>query len=136
MNAVILTGRFTRDPEIRVSQGANATTVARFSLAVNRDRKVEGQADADFVNCVAFGKTAEFIEKYFTKGMKIEVRGRWQTGSYKKDDGTTVYTNDCFCEQVGFAESKISSNDRPESKTDADGFANIGDAIDEELPFI
>ena len=142
MNKVILMGRLTRDPEVRYSNGGS--TVARFSLAVDRKFKREGdEQTADFINCVAFGKTAEFIERYFFKGTKMVLEGRIQTGSYEKD-GQRIYTTDVVIEQVEFAESKSSSDDnggyvpagRPSpSGVVGDGFMNIPDGIDEELPF-
>lgn len=141
MNNVSLTGRFVRDPEVRYTDGG--TSVARFTLAVDRAYKQEGGPSADFISCVAFGKTAEFIEKYFYKGMKMEVSGRIQTGSYTNQDGNKVYTTDVVAAQVGFAESKTAAGQRQESaapaadpKLAADGFMNIPDGIDdEELPF-
>lgn len=135
MNSVDISGRMTREPEIRYAT-ANNMAVARFNIAVNRPFKREGQANADFINCVAFGKTAEFVEKYGRKGVKFEIHGRWQTGSYKNKDGQTVYTNDCLVEQIEFSESKSSSggNDSPNMQEN-DGFMNIPDGIDEELPF-
>ena len=139
MNSVNLTGRLTRDPDIRYTDGG--TSIARFSIAVDRKFTQENGPKADFPNCIAFGKTAEFIEKWFFKGMKIEVTGRIQTGSYKNQDGNTVYTTDVVAEQVGFAESKASSNAnnglaKEEKPTPGDdGFMNIPDGIDEELPF-
>lgn len=140
MNKVILVGRFTRDPEIRYSTGENATATARFSVAVNRRFKnAEGNYDADFINCVAFGKTAEFIEKYFRKGMAIGLTGRIQTGSYTNKDGQKVYTTDVVVEETEFVESKGGNTDnatpsRP-APSNGDGFMNIPDGIDEELPF-
>ena len=140
MNKVILVGRFTRDPEIRYSTGESATATARFSLAVNRRFKnAEGNYDADFINCVAFGKTAEFIEKYFNKGMAIGITGRIQTGSYTNKDGQKVYTTDVVVEETEFVESKGGNTDnvtpsRP-APSNGDGFMNIPDGIDEELPF-
>lgn len=136
MNSVNLTGRFTRDPDIRYTDGG--ATIARFSLAVDRRFKQDGGPTADFINCVAFGKTAEFIEKYFQKGMKMEVSGRIQTGSYTNQEGNRVYTTDVVAEQVGFAESKASSQPHSENTTpapDEDGFMAIPDGIDEEVPF-
>lgn len=146
MNKVILMGRLSRDPEVRYG-GANNSAVARFSLAVDRRFKREGdEQTADFINCVAFGKTAEFIEKYAKKGTKFVVEGRIQTGSYTNKDGQKVYTTDVVCESVEFAESKGSgngnsgnsqssgSNSAP-SNDPGDGFMNIPDGIDEELPF-
>lgn len=140
MNKWIGTGRLTRDPEVRYSQGENSMAIAKFTLAVDRRFKKQGEQDADFINCVAFGKTAEFVEKYFSKGMKIIVEGRIQTGSYTNKEGNKVYTTDIAVEQVEFAESKrdgnTSNNARPApSNAVGDGFMNIPDGIDEELPF-
>ena len=133
-------GRLTRDPDIRYSQGEKATTVARFSLAVDRKFKQDGQPTADFINCLAFGKRAEFIEKYCRKGTKLVVEGSWQTGSYTNKDGNKVYTNECLVESCEFAESKVASQnnqsvDRPEPAPNGDGFMNIPVGIDEELLF-
>lgn len=133
-------GRLTRDPDIRYSQGEKATAVARFSLAVDRKFKQDGQPTADFINCLAFGKRAEFIEKYCRKGTKLVVEGSWQTGSYTNKDGNKAYTNECLIESCEFAESKAAtqnnqSADRPEPMPDGDGFMNIPDGIDEKLPF-
>ena len=146
MNKCVLMGRLTRDPEVRYTQGDNASVVARFSLAVDRRFKKDGEQTADFINCVAFGKTGEFIEKYGCKGTKFVVEGRIQTGSYINKDGQKVYTTDVVVEQVEFAESKAASAQngnqnasaptRPNvAQNDSDGFMNIPDAIDEELPF-
>lgn len=143
MNKVQLVGRLTRDPEIRYSQGENATATARFSVAVNRRFKnAEGNYDADFINCVAFGKSAEFVEKYFKKGMAIGLTGRIQTGSYTNKDGQKVYTTDVVVEETEFVESKgASSVDNSNASRSApsaasnDGFMGIPDGVDEELPF-
>lgn len=143
MNKVELVGRLTRDPEVRYTQGENASAIARFSVAVNRRFKNnEGNYEADFINCVAFGKSAEFIEKYFTKGMAIGITGRIQTGSYTNKDGVKVYTTDVVVEESEFVESKNSGGASATSNTSsnnntpsADGFMNIPDGIDEELPF-
>ena len=146
MNKVILMGRLTRDPEVRYTQGDNASAVARFSLAVDRRFKKDGEQTADFINCVAFGKTGEFIEKYGRKGTKFVVEGHIQTGSYTNKDGQKVYTTDVVVEQVEFAESKAASGQngnqsssaptRPEpASAYSNGFMNIPDSIDEELPF-
>ena len=143
MNKVQLVGRLTRDPEIRYSQGENATATARFSVAVNRRFKnAEGNYDADFINCVAFGKSAEFVEKYFKKGMAIGLTGRIQTGSYTNKDGQKVYTTDVIVEETEFVESKgASSVDSSNASRPAPNVANnsdfmsIPDGIDEELPF-
>ena len=150
MNKVILMGRLTRDPEIRYSQGEQSTAVARYTLAVDRRFVRNNGADqqtADFINCVAFGRSAEFAEKYFRKGLKIVVTGRIQTGSYTNRDGQKVYTTDVVVEDQEFAESKNASSgsdnfgggfapaDRPSPSAAGDGFMNIPDGIDEELPF-
>lgn len=133
MNKVILMGRLTRDPEVRYSAGDNSIAVARYTLAVDRRvRRDEGQG-ADFIGCVAFGKSAEFAEKYLRKGTKVVVTGRIQTGSYTNRDGQKVYTTDVAIEEQEFAESKASSS--PTQDKESDGFMNIPDGIDEELPF-
>ena len=136
MNKVILIGRVVRDVEIRYSQGTNTTCIARYTLAVGRKFKQEGQPTADFINCIAFGKLGEFAEKYLHKGIKIAVTGRIQTGSYKNKDGNTVYTTDVIVEEQEFCESKNSSGSsaEPQPKPD-DSFMSIPDGIDEELPF-
>lgn len=147
MNKVILMGRLTRDPEVRYSNGANGqTAVARFSLAVDR-RRTNNSADgqtADFINCVAFGRQGEFVEKYLHKGTKIALTGRIQTGSYTNKDGQKVYTTDIVADEIEFAESKNASggsdNYQPSNNQSApvsdDGFMQIPDGIDEELPFM
>ena len=109
MNKVILMGRLTRDPEVRYSSGDNSTAVARFTLAVDRRFRKEGEAQADFINCVSFGKTAEFAEKYYRQGVKICITGRIQTGSYTNRDGQKIYTTDVVVEEQEFAESKANS---------------------------
>ncbi|OYO59651.1 single-stranded DNA-binding protein [Lachnotalea glycerini] len=129
--------------EVSYSQGDNATAVARYSLAVDRRFKRDGEPSADFINCVAFGKTGEFAEKYLHQGMKIAVTGRIQTGSYTNKDGQKVYTTDVIVEEHEFAESKGAANEggyqaaaKPSPTTAVgDGFMNIPDGIDEELPF-
>ena len=172
MNKVILLGRLTKDPDVRQSQGAEPVTIARYTLAVNRrGKKQEGQQEADFISCVAFGKAGEFAEKYLHKGTKICVSGRIQTGSYTRQDGTKAYTTDVVIEEQEFAESKADSGraamddqtaamyagaDRQRSQggqqdvagqqdgtgqqgsweqSAMEGFLNIPDGIDEELPF-
>lgn len=138
MNKVILMGRLVRDPEVRYSQGERSTAIARYTLAVDRKFKRDGEPNADFINCVAFGKNGEFAEKYLRKGMKILVEGRWQSGSYTNRDGQKVYTNDCAVESCEFAESKnANQGERPQAapRADSDGFMSIPDGIDEELPF-
>lgn len=140
MNSVQLTGRLTRDPEVNYSNGG--TTVARFTLAVNRRFTQENGPTADFIRCVAFGKTAEFIEKYFRKGRKMDLNGRIQTGSYENQEGQKVYTTDIVVENAEFGESKTSTDNRGSNATQnhtpqyhEDGFMDIPDGIDEELPF-
>ena len=123
----------TKDTEIRYSQGTNTTCVARYILAVERKFKQEGQPTADFINCIAFGKLGELAEKYLHKGVKIAVTGRIQTGSYKNKDGNTVYTTDVVVEEQEFCESK-SQNSQP-NPASSDGFINIPDGIESELPF-
>lgn len=150
MNKVILMGRLTRDPEVRYSQGENPLTIARYTLAVDRRFNRNGDdATADFINCVAFGRSGEFAERYFRKGIKIAVTGRIQTGSYTNKDGVKVYTTEVVVEDQEFAESKNSSGgdggyagnsgyaggNRPAPMAAGDGFMNIPDGIDEELPF-
>jgi single-strand DNA-binding protein len=146
MNKVILMGRLTRDAEIRYSQGENSTAVARFSLAVDRRfRRDNDEQTADFINCVAFGRTAEFLERFGRKGTKFVLEGRIQTGSYTNKDGQRVYTTDVVAENVEFAESKNASggggdyHNAPSAPSPSgaagDGFMNIPDGIDEELPF-
>lgn len=130
MNKVILMGRLTRDPEVRYTQGDKPTAVARYTLAVNRTYKRQGEPDADFINCVAFGRSAEFAEKYFRQGLRIIISGRIQTGSYTNCDGVKVYFTNIIVESQEFAESKSSGS----AETD-DGFMNIPDGLDEELPF-
>ena len=139
MNKVILMGRLTRDPEVRYSQGENATAIARYTLAVDRRyKKNADEQSADFIGCVAFGHNGEFAEKYLRKGTKIAVVGRIQTGSYTNKDGVKVYTTDVVVEEQEFAESKNSSsnNNAPAPDVPMDNsFMNIPDGIDEELPF-
>ena len=146
MNKVILMGRLTRDPEVRYSQGERPIAVARYTLAVNRTFKRAGEPDADFINCVTFGRSAEFAEKYFRQGIRIVVSGRIQTGSYTNRDGVKVYTTDIVVEDQEFAESKSSAAansgaaytpSRPEPSAAAgDGFMNIPDGVEDEgLPF-
>lgn len=140
MNKVILMGRLTRDAEIRYSQGENSMAIARFSLAVDRRFRKDGEQGADFINCIAFGKTAEFYEKFGRKGTKFVIEGRIQTGSYTNKDGQRVYTTDVVVENTEFAESKSNNQSGNSSQNNSvsssdDGFMNIPDGIDEELPF-
>ena len=140
MNKVILMGRLTRDPEVRYTQGENSLAIARYSLAVDRRIKRPGEPDADFLNCVTFGKAAEFAEKYLKQGTKIALTGRIQTGSYTNKEGQKVYTTDIVVEEQEFAESKSSADARESnypapSSAQGDGFMNIPEGLDEELPF-
>ena len=147
MNKVVLMGRLTRDPEVRYSQGENALAIARYTLAVDRRfrRNNDGEQTADFIGCVAFGRSAEFAEKYFRQGLKVIVTGRIQTGSYTNKEGQKVYTTDVVVEDQEFAESKASASNneggfQPQAQSAptapaGDGFMNIPDGIDEELPF-
>lgn len=146
MNKTILMGRLTRDPEVRYSQTAEPVAIARYTLAVDRKNKREGEQTADFISCIAFGRNAEFAEKYFRKGMKVLITGRIQTGSYTNKDGQKVYTTDVVIGEQEFAESKGSSESNREERDRAamkaagygdagDGFMNIPEGIDEELPF-
>lgn len=148
MNKVILMGRLTRDPDVKYTAGDNPMAIARYTLAVDRRFKKENEATADFISCVAFGKAAEFAERYFRQGIRIVVSGRIQTGSYTNRDGNKVYTTDVVVEEQEFAENKnnAAGNNNAQGNTaaeqpignttvDADGFMNIPDGIDEELPF-
>lgn len=159
MNKVILMGRLTRDPEVRYSQGASQTSVARFSVAVDRRFKREGEPDADFFNCTAFGKQAEFIERYLHKGTKIVLCGRVQNDNYTNKDGQMVYSVRIMVDEIEFAESKNASGgggdnynnggsynngggynggggyNAPAASGAGEGFMNIPDGIEEELPF-
>ena len=157
MNKVILMGRLTRDPEVRYSQGASQTAVARFSIAVDRRFKREGEPDADFFNCTAFSKQAEFVERYLHKGIKILLSGRVQNDNYTNKEGQMVYSVRVMVDEIEFAESKNASggnaggfgnaggynnggyagggNSAPAPSGAGDGFMNIPDGIDEELPF-
>lgn len=141
MNKVILMGRLTRDPDVRYTQGEEPMAIARFTLAVDRRGKRDGEASADFPSCVCFRRTAEFIEKYAHQGTKLVVAGRIQTGSYTNRDGQKVYTTEVVVEEAEFAESKAAADRNtqqtppPSPDTGADGFMNIPDGIEEELPF-
>lgn len=164
MNKVILMGRLTRDPEVRYSQGATPLAIARYTLAVDRrmarNNAGDDQQTADFINCVAFGRSGEFAERYLHKGTKIVLTGRIQTGSYTNKDGVKVYTTEVVAEDQEFAESKNAAagnggfnngsvgnggfnngfdggfaSSAPAPSGAGDGFMNIPDGIDEELPF-
>lgn len=154
MNIVVLMGRLTRDPEVRYSTGENPLAIARYTLAVDRRFRRDGEQNADFIRCVAFGRSAEFAEKYFHQGIRVVVNGRIQTGSYQNKDGNTVYTTEVVVENQEFAESKAASDASrnaysagaqgaepqmqqalPAAEAPDDGFMNIPEGIDEELPF-
>ena len=142
MNNVVLMGCLTSDPDIRYSQGDNPTCVARYTLAVDRRFKRDGEQSADFIRCIAFGKTAEVTEKWVGKGKRIVVQGRIQTGSYKNKDGATVYTTDVVVENMEFADSKGESTGNGNKQEppvggvpDDDGFLSVPEGIEEELPF-
>lgn len=138
MNKVVLVGRLTRDPEVRYSQGDNATAVARYTLAVDRRFRRDGEPTADFIPCVIFGRSAEFAEKYFHQGMRVSISGHIQTGSYTNKNGVKVYTTVVIVEEQEFAESKSESKNisNPVEESSADnGFMNLTDEYDEELPF-
>ena len=126
----------TKDPDIRYSQGENTTCIARYTLAADRKFKQEGQPNADFINCIAFGKLGEFAEKYLHKGTKIAVTGRIQTGSYTNKDGNTVYTTDVVVEEQEFCESKAQSNSQPKpAQSNDNSWMNIPDGVEDSLPF-
>lgn len=148
MNKVILIGRLTRDPEVRYTQGAEPMAIARYSLAVNRRFKRDGQPDADFINCVAFRRNGEFAEKFLKKGMQIAVVGSIQTGSYTDKDGNKRYTTDVIVDEHEFTESRRSFEERAGSEGSApapnvaapsaektDGFVAIDNFEDDDLPF-
>lgn len=146
MNKVILMGRLTRDPDVRYTTGENPLAIARYTLAVDRRFRKDGEATADFISCVIFGRAAEFAEKYFRQGLKITISGRIQTGSYTNREGQKVYTTEIVVEEQEFAESKSSGDNGaayyppkqtppPAPADGADGFMNIPDGIEEELPF-
>lgn len=128
MNKCVMCGRLTKDPEVRVTQGNNPTTIARFNLAVNRKIKREGQPDADFFNCIAFGKQAEFVEKYLKKGTKVILSGRLENDNYKNKDGQMVYSIQVSVEEIEFAESKSSEEKK-------DNFMDIPEGMEADLPF-
>ena len=137
LNKVILMGRLTRNPEVRYSQGEKATCVAKYTLAVNRRFHREGEQDADFINCVAFGKQGEFAEKYLKQGTKIVISGRIQTGSYTNRDGVKVYTTDVAESKKAAETSSTPQNTQGvKSNPEDDGFMTIPEGVEEELPFI
>ena len=130
MNKVLLSGRLVRDVDVKYTQDGKC--ISRFTLAVDRRIKKENEQSADFITCVAFGKTGEFAEKYLHKGTKIILEGRWQTGSYKNQEGQTIYTNDCIVDSLEFAESK-SAQEKTEPQSN--DFVPVPEGIQEELPF-
>lgn len=134
MNKVILVGRLTRDPEIRYPQDNERAAVGRYTLATDRKFKKDNEPTADFIPCVVFGRTAEFAEKYFKRGMRVAISGHIRTGSYTNKDGVRVYTTDVVVEEQEFAESKSESSQNRQ-QVDDDGFMNIPDGVEEELPF-
>ena len=139
MNVVILMGRLTKDPEVRYGGGENATAICRYSLAVDRRFKREGQPDADFFECVCFGRSAEFAEKYLHKGTKMVIQGRLQNNNYQDSEGRMVYRTQVLVENQEFAESKSAGKtdhleERQAEAPDA-GFLDVPDNIEEELPF-
>ena len=137
MNKIMLIGRLTRDPEIRYSTNDNNTAIARYTLAVNRPFRKNGEQQADFLPCIALGKTAEFAEKYLAKGMRVAVEGRIQTGSYTNQEGQKIYTTDVVVERQEFLEKRADNGQQsPDNANNYDDrFMDIPDGIDEELPF-
>lgn len=146
MNKVILMGRLTRDPDIRYTTGEKPMAIARYTLAVDRRSKKDGEQNADFISCICFKKVAEFVELHLRQGMKILIVGSWQTGSYANKDGQKVYTNECVVNEHYFCESKNEGNYIPSQNpvqqyykqsgmVDSNGFMNILDGIDSGLPF-
>ena len=136
MNKLIITARPTKDPEIRYSQGTNSTAVAKFDVAVNRKFKREGEADADFFSCVAFGKQAEAIEKYVRKGTKILIEGEVRNNNYTNRDGQKVYGTQIFVESFEFCESKQNADGNNNAPApSSDGFMQIPDGLEGDLPF-
>ena len=143
MNKVIMMGRLTRDPEVRYSQGVSQIAIARFSLAVDRRWKREGEPDADFFNCTVFGKQADFVEKYLRQGIKIIVAGRIQNDNYTNKEGQKVYAVQIIVDEIEFAESKnaaatngaVMQNTPSPSQAAGDGFMSIPGGAEEELPF-
>lgn len=132
MNKFLGIGIVVADPDVRYAQNENNTCVARYRIAINRKFNRDGQNEADFISCVAFGRNGEFAEKFLKKGMKIGIEGRIQTGSYTNNDGNKVYTTDIVVEAHDFCEKK---SENPQPTTDSDGFMNVPDGIEEELPF-
>lgn len=140
MNSVILFGRLTRDPEVRYTQGEKPTAIARYTVAVDRGYKKEGESNADFISCIAFGSQGEFADKYLKQGSKVLISGRIQTGSYTNKEGQKVYTTDVVVNSHEFGESKNASSGTSsatqQKNSSVDGFMSIDNCIDEELPFV
>ena len=136
MNLVTINGRATKEPTIRYTQGENSMCIAKFTLASDRKKRNDGKHEADFISCTAFGRTAEIIEKYVTKGTKILVKGHIQTGSYPKD-GKKVYTTEVVIDEFEFEESKRNQSNTQDDfdRISADGFMDIADSFGEETPF-
>ena len=136
MNKIILLGRLTKAPEVRYTQGQNAMAIGKFSLAVNRKYKRENEPEADFFNCTSFGKQAEFVDKYLKKGSKVLISGRVQNDNYTNKEGQKVYSIQILVEEIEFAESKGSSDaGKQQSEPSSEGFVNIPEGLQEELPF-
>lgn len=138
MNKVIFMGNLTRDPEIRYTQGEKSMAIARFSLAINRRFSSEGETNVDFFNCTAFGKQAEFVEKYFRQGSRMLLVGRIQNDNYTNKNGEKVYSVQIMADEIEFAERKQAggnNNSEPEQKQDDDDFMEIPENIESELPF-
>ena len=135
MNKVIISGRLTRDPEIRYSQSSEPIAVTRFSVAVNRRFKKEGEPDADFINCVSFGKTAEFISKYFTKGKMIGIAGCIRTNSWTDKNGQKHFSTDVLVEEVEFCGSKADETSGNIQQQNEDYYIAEEVAEDDNLPF-
>lgn len=137
MNKVMLIGRLARDPDNRMTTGSNPMSVTRITVVINRNQKKEdGSQQADFIGCIAFGKNADNIGKYFVKGNRIAIEGRIQTGSYTNKEGNKVYTTDVVVDRFEFVESKAEREAAQQAPTDRDGFMNIPDGVEDEgLPF-
>ena len=141
MNKIILMGRLTRDPDMRVSQGDNSFSIASFSIAVDRRFQKNGEKETDFFNCTAFGKQADFVDRYLKQGTKILLTGRVENDNYTNKNGEKVYSVKIICEEIEFAESKSSSSNSSSVQNDSsakssnDEWMNIPDGIQEELPF-
>lgn len=138
VNKVVLSGRLTKDPQVRYTDGTNPMAIARYTLAIDRRFKREGEATADFIPCVAFGRDGEFVERYFKQGMKVTISGRIQTGSYVGANGQKIFTTEVVIEEQEFAEKKKTETPKTAETrcgTDPDGFMNIPEGLEEEMPF-